>query len=499
MAAVAVATATAPTRAETHSRNSNGDRHDQQPGPEPQPQQHFGGFGGGGGVQITTRTDLSFLYRALRAVMKPLRPRLVQLGGSAQPAGSPRLSPPRKRGVQITETRCADVWMYRYRVNARAGEGGKARGRRGGGRDERGGGGGGERGRRVHHVYYFCGGGFQSPPSSEHWRFVAQLAQDLARHRSSSTSPVDVNDGGKHHDEPHKNTDTDTEIELVLVSYPLAPKNPASESLRILRKWLTTVMDEVAAKGNTLSLAGDSSGGNVVLSLGFWAVQNYGVGPSQHQQQQQQQQSQQVHSRTETPLATGDDDDNDLTKCTNEGPGMRSREGKFSLTALISISGPTDLTNTNPEIRKADQLDCLLTEKTTREVAQVWTANDDSNGTANKKKQNSPSHEPTPLTDPSVSPLLNPDAAFHALKERQVHVHGVLGTHDVLAPDAIAFMHKCQRLGLTGQWLVWEGQMHCFPLAGGEGWLGIREGREAREFIESVFRRESGREDANHV
>ncbi|OAL29702.1 hypothetical protein AYO20_09086 [Fonsecaea nubica] len=73
--------------------------------------------------------------------------------------------------------------------------------------------------------HYFCGGGLPSPPSSEHWRFVAQLAQDLARRRSSSNPlVVGENDGGKHANDPHKNTDTDTEVELVLVSYPLAPK-----------------------------------------------------------------------------------------------------------------------------------------------------------------------------------------------------------------------------------------------------------------------------------
>ncbi|OAP63723.1 hypothetical protein AYL99_02950 [Fonsecaea erecta] len=466
-------------------------------------------------MEVTTRSDLSFLYRVLRAVIKPLRPRLVRPsgGGSGQTAGSPRLSPPTRKGKrwpEIAETQCEGVWMYRFRAVGRKGKGsvGRVRAQAVGDAEVSAAAGSGGRqhgettttttttttspptsSHRHHHhhhrIYYFCGGGFQSPPAPEHWRFLAQLTHDLdlepARHHSNN-GPVVDNDNDNDNSYQHaQDLHPDTEIELVLVSYPLAPTNPASESLRILRTWFAKVMDEAVERGHTLSLMGDSSGGNVVLSLGFWAVQHYGVTQSEQQQQQ-------VPCRAESPSA---DDDGDENRPDHRGTGAR-RTSNFPLRSLISISGPTDLTNSNPEIRTADKLDCVLTAAMTREVAEVWTGNVDKR-TSTKNQKNgpsSPSHDPTPLADPSVSPLLNPDAAFHALRGRGVAVHGVVGTHDVLAPDAVEFMRKCRRLGVRGRWLVWDGQMHCFPLAGGR--LGIREGSEGREFVVGVIRRDCG-------
>ncbi|OQU93736.1 hypothetical protein CLAIMM_00214 [Cladophialophora immunda] len=448
------------------------------------------------GVEITTRADLSLLYRVLRAVIKPLRPRLVRPRDPAQPAGSPRLSPPKKRNVEIAETRCEGVWMYRVRATGGKGKGGveRAGGPRGDGMSAAGGGGfgnlasgvvsdgsTGHHGQAVnprgcgrrHRVYYFCGGGFQTPPAPEHWRFLALLTQDLANRRlhppAAENSPrADI-------------LRRDMDIELVLVSYPLAPNSPARESLRVLKQWLTKVLDEAVENGDTLSLMGDSSGGNVVLSLGFWAVQNYALTPQQQQQQQQ------VSPRADPSLA-----DDGTMRPPNGTPRTSPR---FPLTSLISISAPTDLTNSNPQIREADKLDCVLTAALTREVAEVWTGNRNSDGNGHGPKNQDPSsYGAIPLADSSVSPLRNPEAAFHALKDRQVNVHGVLGTHDVLAPDGIEFMRKCQRLGVTGKWLVWEGQMHCFPLAGGGGVIGIREGREGRGFVVDLLRRDCERE-----
>ncbi|KIX98955.1 uncharacterized protein Z520_05416 [Fonsecaea multimorphosa CBS 102226] len=429
-----------------------------------------------GSMEVTTRTDLSVLYRVLRAVIKPLRPRLVRPKGAAQPTGSPRLSPPRKRDVEITEMQCEEgVWMYRFRAAPGKGPGSRSVGKDKAAVD----GGVGRRDgqtnttRHQHHrVYYFCGGGFQSPPAPEHWRFLAQLTHDLASHHHSNEPDVDDS-----HDLHHP--DTETEIEPVLVSYPLAPTNPASASLRILRHWLKKVMDEAVEGGETLSLMGDSSGGNVVLSLGFWAAQEYVFTPPSEQQQGQQ--------RAGPPVA---DDPTKTNRANGTTTTTTQSTSPFPLRSLISISPPTDLTNSNPDIRKADKLDPVLTAGFTREVAEVWTT-----GKKHPQKKPSAHHEPLPLADPSVSPLLQPDVAFHALKDRGVNVHGVVGTHDVLAPDAIEFLRKCKGLGVRGRWLVWEGQMHCFPLAGGAPGLGIREGTEAREFLARVLRRDCVREE----
>ncbi len=50
------------------------------------------------------------------------------------------------------------------------------------------------------------------------------------------------------------------------------------------------------------------------------------------------------------------------------------------------------------------------------------------------------------------------------LKRRGVKLNGVIGTWDVLSVEAIAFRDRCSEQGIEGEWLEWEGQMHCFPL-----------------------------------
>ena len=41
----------------------------------------------------------------------------------------------------------------------------------------------------------------------------------------------------------------------------------------------------------------------------------------------------------------------------------------------------------------------------------------------------------------------------------------MIGTFDVLAPDANLVREKLESVGVEGEWLVWEKQMRCFPLA----------------------------------
>ncbi|EXJ56797.1 hypothetical protein A1O7_07141 [Cladophialophora yegresii CBS 114405] len=423
---------------------------------------------GSSSIELTTRNDLSLLYRVLRLLIKPLRPRLVRPPKTPHPESSPRLSPPKKRNIVIKETKLEGIWMYHLHAlgpgsskkqgiekaqgNEQKEDLGNAdsansadSGRRAKGRGFE----------RKHRVYYFSGGGFQSPPSGEHWRFLAQLAQDLAGHRSSVTFP-----GSQRSVDPA----SDAKIELIMVSYPLAPNSPATESLRVLRNWLCRVLDDAAANKETVSLMGDSSGGNVIMSLGFWAVQNYDV-----------------ESQSQSKSAAFDEDGPDDSKGERE-----TQRTHFPLISLLSISGPMDLTNSSPDVPRANALDCVLTEEMTKAVANIWCGHD----------RNRPSqYSPIALSAPEVSPLFQPDEAFRALSDKKLNVHGVYGTHDVLSPSGIEFMKKCQKLGVRGRWLVWEGQMHCFPLAAGGDRLGIREGREARKFVESVLRADAEMED----
>jgi acetyl esterase/lipase len=266
-------------------------------------------------------------------------------------------------------------------------------------------------------VYYFCGGGFQSPPSSEHWLFLTKLAKDLA-----------LGQEAKRH----------REVEITVVSHPLAPASPAAETLPILRRWLMSALDDASRKHGTVTLAGDSSGGNIALSLGLWAVQHYSPPP---------------------PISTA-----------------------LQLVSVLVISPAVDLRNINPGIAEADKHDPVLTVGLTSQVAQAWAGN-----VASEHTRTAPQRQVN-TENPDVSPLLNEDVVFEEVKDQGVSIHGVVGTHDVLAPDALELMRKCERLGVKGKWLVWEGQMHCFPLAGVGDIIGLREGKEGRRWVEEVLR-----------
>jgi hypothetical protein len=105
---------------------------------------------------------------------------------------------------------------------------------------------------------------------------------------------------------------------------------------------------------------------------------------------------------------------------------------------------------------------------------------------------------------PEVSPNLSP--RISSLKAANIKVHGIVGTADVLAPDALVFKELCEKYGVQGEWLVWNGrsissgsrsnlltmyldQMHCFPLA----WVyGLSEGKVGKDWILDVLKRHVG-------
>lgn len=205
-------------------------------------------------VNVTRRDDLSLIYKVLRiAVLWPLRPHLVSYK-KRYPGGSQRLynHPQRLHGVTIKENKAEipatsspsdygaenpyafsvpDVlWLYDFAppatgfaptlppvspsssissvspselpprrkpsIAANAGPGNVPKG--------------------PHTIYYFAGGGFRAPPSSEHWKFCAQLASSLSLPPLGNTSTAER---------------AETAAHMTLVSYPLAPNSPARDSL----------------------------------------------------------------------------------------------------------------------------------------------------------------------------------------------------------------------------------------------------------------------------
>jgi acetyl esterase/lipase len=314
-------------------------------------------------IEVTTRSDLSLLYRVLRTVIRPLRPRLVK-PGKPLPAGSPKLKRPSSK-CKIEERKSHDIYLYDFHPPGHDANLNASR-------------------TSLHQIFYFAGGGFQSPPSSEHWKMCAELSIRLE---------------ATHH--------------VTIVSYPLAPNSSAKESLAMLRPWLEGEMRRAGEIGQRVTLMGDSAGGNIVLSLAIWWA------------------------------------------------GQKDRLG--DLVNVMAISPATDLRNVNEGIKDADTHDPVLTIGLTTSVGKTWAG---SLGTS----------------DPTVSPNL---ADLSVLAQSNVRIHGVVGTHDVLGPDAIVFRDLCAKYIVSGKWLQWEGQMHCFPLA---SVYGLREGKDAMNWIIDVLK-----------
>jgi len=220
---------------------------------------------------------------------------------------------------------------------------------------------------------------------------------------------------------------------FTLVSYPLAPNTPAVESLPILRKWLRMAMKTAIDNGDSVQLMGDSAGGNVVLSLAFWWAK---------------------------------ESDTFSAYTRNEKPTDPSTTKTNPLTDLIVISPATDMRNDNPEMHAADKYDPILTIASAGKCAKMWC-------------------QGMELSDPSVSAVLIEPEDFYLLRDAGIKIHGIVGTHDVLAPDALIFHELCTKHGVKGDWLIWKGQMHCFPLTGA---YGISEGKKAIGWIENVLR-----------
>lgn len=421
-------------------------------------------------IEISTRSDISLLYRAVRTLIRPIRPNLVR-PGKPLPSGSPQLSAPKNRDVEILESCCEGVWQYTFCPKSTVGGSDSASTSRSastpasastptsssstpddssststptskqGDHHTT----AGNHGQPKHRIYYFNGGGFQSPPSSQHWQFLTTLSKNLSR-RSSSHS----------HSQSHSHQPQDQLTpEITLISYPLAPNSPAEKSFPILQEWLARVLHSADVNREKVTLMGDSSGGNIALSLGFWAVENHVSRPSEQPD----------------PMGRG-----------QAIPASDKRHG-FPLASVIAISPAVDLRNVNDDMHEADRYDPVLTIALTSRVARAWASNP-----SRHLSEVPDGPRPHLVTDAQLSPLLNTDAAFEALAKKGVAVHGIVGTHDVLAPDALLFMRKCERCGVSGKWLVWERQMHCFPLTAGKGPLGFREGKDAMNWIKEVIR-----------
>lgn len=333
---------------------------------------------------VDRRGDKSLLMSLLQAAIKPLRPRLVQAKSKDDPgAESRRLSPPPKlaRDHDVNERLVDDIWVYDVtNKNAQppplhqspAGDGASP----------------------ARCIYYFAGGGWQTPPTPFHWALAAELASRLL----GTTVSV--------------------------VSYPLAPRCPASVSMSWLKTLYRTVLDQAARDGERVVLAGDSSGANVALSLVLWDVADAAT------------------SRRAQPVA------------------------------VMAISPSTDLRHPDLGVQATAPQDPILTPSFVSSTSEAW---------CGSRYREGDRDAPWTAGDARVSPILAP---IERAVEQGIRIHGIVGTFDVLAPEAMIFMERCRDAGVQGRWLVWEGQMHCFPLVFR---YGLKEGVEAVNWMVDVL------------
>lgn len=140
-------------------------------------------------------------------------------------------------------------------------------------------------------------------------------------------------------------------------------------------------------------------------------------------------------------------------------------EGAIPLRSIFLISPVVDLRNINPDMKYVARSDPILSLTYVDDVAKNWAAS-------------------WPRDDPGLSPLL---ADISVLKINYIKVHGITGGFDLLTPDVTLFQKKCQDIGIDGEWLEWDRQMHCFPLA----WIyHLRESVKSKEWIIQVLDRD---------
>lgn len=135
--------------------------------------------------------------------------------------------------------------------------------------------------------------------------------------------------------------------------------------------------------------------------------------------------------------------------------------------AVLAISPSTDLRRCNPHMTTLAPHDPILRIPFVKQTAAAWCG-------------------VLPADSLLVSPLLVDERILQLIAARGVQIHGVTGGYDILSPDAELFREKCERAGVKGEWLAWEKQMHVWPLAFR---YGLRESREAKEWILDVLRR----------
>nr|POE87333.1 esterase [Quercus suber] len=223
-------------------------------------------------INVTKYHDRSLYMFLLQHLLSHISGKLLSISEKDEyPPGSPQLDPHKKakKRCDIHGRQVEGVWLYDVVPK--------------GSNPEK---------KYSKRMYYFAGGGWHSPASSDHWALIAELA-------------VKVPD-----------------LAVCLVSYPLAPNSPAPKAFPVLQTLYDALLKESERSGEGIIMAGDSAGGNIILSLAIDAL----------------------HQDPTSPVPT----------------------------ALLAISPSTDLSRSNPEIAKVAAHDPLLKKAFIEKTAAQW-------------------------------------------------------------------------------------------------------------------------------
>ena len=228
----------------------------------------------------------------------------------------------------------------------------------------------------------------------------------------------------------HELTQRGTPTTVYLVSYPLAPHCPASITMPMLVKLYYTLFPAVKddlthAKTNDSYLSIRDTQYPEIIFAGDSSGGNIALALA-------------LHVLSNDPTAPAPD-------------------------SLMLISPAVDMRTTNPEIAKISKKDPILSLSNITRIHQAWCG-------ADMRED-----------DSRVSPTLGD---LSVLVRNDVVVNGIIGTYDVLSPDANEFVEKLKKEGVLGKWLVWDKQVHCFPLTFS---YGVSEGKEGVEWMKNVF------------
>jgi acetyl esterase/lipase len=253
-------------------------------------------------IRVDHREGLSSPNAAVQALIEPFARIILKPPPPTEDGGSPRIRL-HKAALEIChveESIVAEIWTYTFSNKAA------------------------EKESTTHKLYYFAGGGFRAGSAKEHWVSCAELCLKLPQY------------------------------EINIVSYPLAPNNPAPTTIPHLQRLYHTLAERSKRGGWRITLMGDSSGANLALLLGIYTASEFLIG-------------------------------NEAEVC--------------PLKSIIVMSPPTDLRNQNPDIDVIDHGDPILSRRVIEEVATGWRGE-------------------WQLSDPRISPLLADLSGYRLAKSK---------------------------------------------------------------------------------